>query len=292
MENIEITDWCLWDWYKSTDFDLVSGDALPDLYQQDDIIYEYNQWNQTWSRNSCTLFSAAGAVSDLFNKEFTLDELYELNELSYTKGRKRDKWRYVSSAVDLVRNWWNNNKERVKKYGKVASYRVEMMDDKVVEDVIKRWYTLCTWYDGSNEYNVDYMLDWILEKDSFWEITYSHAVSVRWRNWKKYIKDNYKGRKYNNLDRNMYQVQPKFSKLVENDVYFYNWYVFTKVAEDNYNELIRLEKMKNLLNTAIASHSELRHLTNDKTYRDFLHEINEKHRKKMSDVEIETNKHS
>jgi hypothetical protein len=50
---------CLGDGIQTTDY-LLEGfdDALPDLIQQDNIIYEYNQYKQSWSKKSCTIFSA------------------------------------------------------------------------------------------------------------------------------------------------------------------------------------------------------------------------------------------
>lgn len=72
-----------------TDYPLCEGfeDALPTLYQQDEIIYEYNQANQDWSKKSCTIFSAIGAISDLFNYKFSLEEIKEIDNMSYSRGR-------------------------------------------------------------------------------------------------------------------------------------------------------------------------------------------------------------
>jgi len=53
--------------------------------QQDDIIFAYNQYNQARSKKSCTIFSAIGAISDLYNYEFSLDEIKKIDELSYTR---------------------------------------------------------------------------------------------------------------------------------------------------------------------------------------------------------------
>ena len=69
--------------------------------------------------------------------------------------------------------------------------------------------------------------------------------------------------------------------MVDDDTYYANAYLFTKVKEDNYEELKRLESFKTTLITAMECNSELRHLTNDSKYKDWLHEINETHRKKM-----------
>ena len=89
MEEIE--NGCLGAGVQPTDY-LIEGfeDKLPVLYKQDDIIYEYNQYNQTWSTKSCTIFSAIGAISDLFNYEFSLDEIKQIDDKSYTLGRVKN----------------------------------------------------------------------------------------------------------------------------------------------------------------------------------------------------------
>ena len=94
------------------------------------------------------------------------------------------------------------------------------------------------------------------------------------------------------MDINKYEVIPSCSKLVEDGTYYANAYLFTKVAEDNREELKRLEQMKSLLNVACEAHSALRHLTNDAAYKEFLHTINEKHRKKISDCDEQKALHS
>ena len=84
----EIQNGCLGTGVQNTDY-LIDGfeDKLPTLYDQDNIIYEYNQYTQDRSKQSCTIFSAIGAISDLFNYEFPLSEIKEIDEKSYTLGR-------------------------------------------------------------------------------------------------------------------------------------------------------------------------------------------------------------
>ena len=82
MEELE--NGCLGIGGQPTDYLICDGfeDALPTLYQQDDVIFEYNQSKQEWSKKSCTIFSAIGAISDLFNYQFTLDEIKEIDDIS------------------------------------------------------------------------------------------------------------------------------------------------------------------------------------------------------------------
>jgi hypothetical protein len=70
MEKVDLdTLGCLGTWHDDTDYVLCDwdDDLLPNLYQQDDIRYEYNQKNQNWSKVSCTIFSAMWMVSDLMD---------------------------------------------------------------------------------------------------------------------------------------------------------------------------------------------------------------------------------
>lgn len=287
-----IEDWVLDDWFRLTDFMLTDWDSLPTLFEQDDEIYEYNQNANLRSKKSCTIYSAMGAVSDLFNYKFSLEEIKEIDDLSYQYGRREWQWWYTYKAVDLVRKRWNSKPELVKQYGKVAYYRVDLANDSLVNTILTKGYTLCSWYHGNYEYGTDFMKDWVLNLSKLSSNTYNHAVSWRMIDGNRCIKDNYKWRQFNWEDRNIYRVEPKCSELVSNWVYFPNAYLFTKVAEDNYDELIRLNKMKNLLFTALDCHSQLRHLTNDNTYKEFLHKINETHRNKVKDCDREIDLHS
>ena len=80
----EKTMWCLGIWEADTDYQLCNWDIdlIPNLVKKDEIRFEYNQWNQEWSRNSCTIFAAMWMLSDLINYEFSLKEIKEVDELS------------------------------------------------------------------------------------------------------------------------------------------------------------------------------------------------------------------
>lgn len=287
MEEPIINNWVLGDASNDSDFVLLNGSGLPDLFQQDDEIFEYDQWKT----NDCTIYSAFWAVSDLMNYKFSEEEIKDINELSYTMGRRRGDWRFVFKAIDCMRKRWNNNKELVKKYGKIASYRIDLTDDVLVDQILDKGYTLCSWYNGNGKYNVDFTIDDRLDWSSFWDPTYWHAVSWRKVNWMRCIKDNYAGRSYNGVDTNIYEVVPSCSKLVDDDTYFRNAYLFTKVSEDNYRELARLESFKTQVVNSMEANSKMWHITNDKAFKDWLHWINEKLRAKIKDIETEVEKH-
>ena len=290
----EIENWCLWVGEQSTDYLLEEWDVdnLPTLYQQNDTYFEYNQNANEWSKKSCTIFNAFGAVSDLMDYEYMLDRIKKLDDESYKNWRIHWYWWATQKAVDLVRKDWNNDKELVQKYGKIAYYRINMLNDELVDQILDKNYTICRWYTGNSAYQKDYREDWVLNWVKFWTPTYSHSTALRKINGKKCIKDSYKWRTYNWRYTNIYEIKPKCSEEINWWTFFKYWYVFTKVAEDNYEELQRLNKFKTTLNIAMEANSALRHLTNDKKYQDWLHTLNENHRKKMKDIENEIIKHS
>lgn len=275
---------CLWLWAENTDYLLTGSEAdwLPDLVQQDDKIIEYSQSGTP----HCTLYSAFGAVSDLFNYEFTKQEIDEIVEESYKRGRIRWQWWYVKSAVNLVADYWN---EKHSNLWKVAYYRISLYDTEMVDKILSKNYTLCSGYNGNATYNNDYKADCVLNGVKFWTSTYGHAVSWIWRNGNRYIKDNYKGRKNWKLSTNIYKVEHTPSELVSWWTYFADAYLYTKVS--NLEEIKRLNEFKTIIIQAIENNSSLRHLTNDKNYQNLLHNMNIENRKKLEDIETELKKY-
>ena len=268
---------CLWTWEQITDYQLCNGDAdlLPTLYKKDEIRYEYNQWKQEWSKNSCTIFAAIGMLSDLINYEFSLAEIKEVDELSYTKWRIRWQWWYVQSAVKLVADRYNKS-ELSKKYWKVAYYRISKYSNELIEDVIDKLYTI----DWNHWLNSDYTkdrLDWMIDGTDFGNITNWHSVDVIKNSWQRAVKNSYKGSK-----NNIYWLRNQLSQISNFWEYFY---VYTLVKEDNLEEIKRLNEFKSALLVAIEQNSKLWHLTNDENYKSILHYTNEKNRKKLKDVD-------
>lgn len=286
MEDQIILNGCFWLWEQSTDYLLCDGfeDALPTLYQQDDIIYEYNQSRQEWSKKSCTIFSAVGAISDLFNYEFSLDEIKEIDERSYTLWRIRNQWWWVQSAVKLVADRWNENEKLVKKYWKVAYYRIYLYWDRTLDAVLDKWYTVMTNINWNGKYQMDYLKDDILNGTEFGTATYGHALSLRKVDWKLCVKDNYKGRMCNDgkTDCNIFELEHYPREI---SVFWSNWYVYTKVAEDALEEIKRLNTLKSKVIQVTSLNSEIWHLVNDENYKNSLHKMNIENRKKLNDIE-------
>jgi hypothetical protein len=275
---------CLWLWAENSDF-LLSWwevDSLPELTQQDDKIIEYSQ---SWTPH-CTLYSAFGAVSDLFNYQFLQKEIDEMVEESYKRGRIKWEWWYVKSAVNLVADYWNEHHSDL---WKVVYYRVSLSDTELVDKILSKNYTLCSWYRGNSKYNADYKEDCILNWVSFGTWTYWHAVSRIGRNGNRYIKDNYKGRKNWKLFTNIYKVEHTPSELVSGGTYFQDAYVYVKV--NNEEEVRRLETLKTECLNCITELQTIYHLVNDTNFQWILHYTADKLRTKIADAERELSKY-
>ena len=274
---------CLWLWAESTDF-LLSWwevDNLPELTQQDTKIFEYSQ---SWTPH-CTLYSAFGAISDLFNYEFTQKEIDEMVEESYKRGRIKWEWWYIKSAVNLVADYWNEYHSNL---GKVVYYRVSLYDTELVDKILEKNYTLCSWYRGNQKYNTD-RNDGILNWTTFWTSTYGHAVSWIGRKGKRYIKDNYKGRKSWKIPTNIYEVEHTPSELVSGNTYYADAYLYVKV--NNEEEVRRLETLKTECLNCIKELQTIYHLVNDTNFQWILHYTADKIRAKIADAERELSKY-
>ena len=273
----QVTDYLICDWFE---------DALPTLYQQDDIIFEYNQGNQEWSKKSCTIFSAVGAISDLFNYEFKLSEIKEIDTISYTWWRFKNSWWWVQSAVKLVADWWNEHHADL---WKVAYYKIDTTNNDLLNKILDKWYNIMTNINGNTKYQLDYLRDAIVNDTEFGSMTYWHALNLVTVNLKKIggvvcVKDNYKGRTTNNwkMDCNIYALEHYPREI---SVFGTTGYIYTKVAEDSLEEVKRLNEFRTNLVHAIELNSAMRHQTNDDNYKSILHYMNEKNRKKLKDCD-------
>ena len=277
-------NWCLWDGIQVTDYLLEwFDDDLPDLIQQDNIIYEYNQYKQSWSKKSCTIFSAMWALSDLFNIQWDVNkEIKEVDWMSYDRGRLPDSWWWVQAAVKLWADWYNAS-EYAKKYWQVAYYRVDTKNENVIKNILDKWYTLMTSFNWNYNYIKDYDSDWILNGTKFGTATFGHAINVRKVNWKRCCKDSAAG-----TEHNIYELEHLLSEIT---CYSSNAYIYTKVWENKLTEIKRLNEFRTNLQIAIDTNSKMRHQTNDTAYRTKLHDMNERNRSKLQDIEMELKKY-
>lgn len=269
---------------KTTDYILTEWllDALPTLYQQDEEIYQYNQGTQKWSEKSCTLFSPIGAVSDLFNINIPLETIKVRDDGSYNHGRMRDSWWWVQLGVDYITKCYNDSPFS-KTHWKVAYYSIDLKNDKLVKKVLDKRYTICTGYKWNADYNAD-KRDGKLENTQFGVSTYGHAINVIWGiDTPSRIKDNYVG----SVKYNIYGVAHEFSEI---PCFYERGYVLTKVAEDNLEELKRLNEMNTVNELLMENNSKMRHLTNNQKLKDKLHDMNNQLRQTKIDIENEIKK--
>lgn len=275
--------WCLWTWESDTDYVLCEWDIdiLPKLYKQDDIRFEYNQAEQDRSHKSCTVFWAIGMASDLMNYEFSLDEINEIDELSYQNGRQRWSWRYTKSAVHLVYQWRNSNEELVSKYGRLAYYRINKYSS-LVDEILWMWYTLETNLCPTSSYSADYRKDAVLDWCDFWKETNWHAIDIIRNEWHRSTKDSYKWRKTYDWkkDCNRYELKHHLAELTN---YSTRLYLYTKVKEDNLERIKELNTIKSEILVSTESASRLRHLTKSEEYQRRLHNENERKRNERLD---------
>lgn len=269
---------CLWSGAENTDYVLCNGDSdlLPALVKKDEIRYEYNQYKNSWSYASCTIFAAVGMISDLFNYKFTYDEIKEIDDLSYTKGRVKWQWWYVQSAVKLVADWWNEKMDR-----KVAYYRLSKYDDSIIEDVIGKLYTIDWNYCPTKKYNED-KADWMLEGTDFWYSTNWHSVDIICKDGQRSVKDS-----WSRPEKNIYWLKNKLSAITN---YWQYFYVYVPV-NDKLEEIKRLNELKAKVVQVIELNSEIWHLVNDENYKSILHYTNDKNRKKLQDIDDQLKKY-
>lgn len=259
--------WCLGDWAEDTDYVLCEWDIdiLPTLYKKDEIRYEYNQYKNSWSYVSCTIFSAVGMISDLFNYKFTYDEIKEIDELSYERWRKRWHWWYVQSAVKLVADRWNEKMDR-----KVAYYRISKWNNEIIEDCINKLYTI-DWNCCPNKQRAEDRADWMIDGTDFWKDTNWHSLCVVCKDWQRSIKDSW--------SIPYYWLKNKLSSISN---IWANFYVYVPVS-DNLEEIKRLNEIKSECNVIIEHLQKLYHLVNDTNFQWILHYTAEKLRKKIQD---------
>lgn len=280
MEKLEEMVGCLGDWAKDTDYVLCDweSDLLPTLYQKDEIRYTYNQYKNTWSYVSCTIFAAIGMLSDLINYEFSYDEIKEIDDLSYTRGRLKWHGWYVQSAVKLVADRYNNSKLS-ETYWKVAYYRISKYSDELIEWAMDKLYTLDWNLCPNSSWNKD-KADWMIDGTDFWKDPNWHSIDFICKEWVRSVKDSW--------NVSYYWIKHKLSEISN---IWANLYIYTLVKEDNLEEIKRLNEMKAECNVAIEHLQNLWQMTNDTNFQWVLHYMAEKLRKKVEDCNTELKKY-
>ena len=289
MKEIDETLGCLGLGESDKDYVLCEWDIdlLPTLYDKDEIRFEYNQYKYKWSYVSCTIFGAVWALSDLTNYQFSYDEIKDIDDTSYdnpnyTHIRRRWEWWWTKDAVEHIAKWWNSHPELVKKYWKVAYYRISKYSDSIIEDALDKLYTLVWNYHPTSSYNQD-KADWMLDGADFWTQTSWHAVDIIKKEWQRSVKDS-----GSVPEKNIYWLKHKLSEITN---YWQYFYIYTLVREDAYEEIKRLNEIKAECNLLIEHLWKLWHLVNDKNFQWVLHYIANRLRNKINDCNEELKKY-
>ena len=254
--------WCLGDWAENTDYVLCKWDSdlLPKLVKKDEIRFTYNQYKNTWSYVSCTIFAAMWMLSDLINYEFSYDQIKEVDDLSYENGRVKWQWWYVQSAVKLVADRYNNSKLS-EKYWKVAYFRLSKYDNEIIEDVIGKLYTIDWNMCPTTEYNQD-KKDWMIDGTDFWKQTSWHSVDVINKSWQRSVKDS--------GSVSYYGLKNKLSEITNFWTYFYVYVI----VKDNLERVKKLNKIKALIQQALPINSQLWQESWSDYHKNKLHDMN------------------
>lgn len=276
MKKLEETIGTLGIWEQTTDYVLCNGDSdlLPPLVKKDEIRFTYNQYKNSWSYVSCTIFAAIWMLSDLINYEFSYDEIKEVDDLSYENGRTKWQGWYVQSAVKLVADWYNNSKLS-EKYWKVAYYRISKYNDEAIEWVLDKLYTIDWNMCPTKEYNED-KKDWMLDGTDFWKKTSWHSVDIIKKSWQRSVKDS-------SSTNQIYWLKNKLSQISNYWAYFYV-YVLVK---DNLERIKKLNEIKAKIVNWMNINSELWHLSGSETHKNKLHDMNEFYRDWLSYIDKE-----
>ncbi|MDY6806673.1 MAG: S-layer homology domain-containing protein [Cyanobacteriota bacterium] len=196
-----------------------------------DAQIQYNQLEV--HKMSCTIFAAAGAISDLTGYRFNNNQFRALvEEAKKDDFSDSDGW-YIYKAVDLVRHWWKRNE------GDITSYRLNLAGADFVE-ALKKGYSIVTGYRGNSQYDRDVAADGVLDKITIGNTTYGHAIRIsRDRESPDYARlviDNY-------LDAqpfNTYRIKiDDLPKMVNNGVFYYSGYIFVSNVERMFKDVVR-----------------------------------------------------
>lgn len=215
--------------YNDTDYLLgeeIVVEQAPFTFQDNQI--QYNQ--KEVSHVSCTVHAAIGAYSDLTGYRFTLDERVELWRQAVELGADPNYGWYISSAVDLVRNFKKD----------VNSFRVDLASDYFF-DVLDKGYSVVCGFRGNATYSLD-KNDGILDGLEFGKTFWGHAVRlVKQDDMYLMIVDNYIG---SDLGINTYLIpKENLQKLITNRVFFEKGYFYVR---DMSAEMLKQARIKGL----------------------------------------------
>ncbi len=230
MENIEY-GWLIYE-VSENDYRLGADGLDIEITKRppaDNKIIEYNQLDLPNGQNSCTIHASCGAVSDLTDIPYSLKERQALWDSALALDASETQWWYFYKAVDHIRKDWNKKNPD----DKLVSFRISYWQ-KEFDLALSRWHSLVWGFKGNAVYNTD-ASDGNLEWTSFGKSTYGHCIRIRKDKW-VFVVDNYKGKKLHNT----YMISD-FKALIENKVFFDEFYLFLSLKTMNEDEQLLVE---------------------------------------------------
>lgn len=215
-----------------------SGAGLQDLADPQVTFWKHQiQYNQLDVHPmSCTIFAAAGAISDLTGYRFSQAQFMQLVLEAKRYGFSEQGW-YVHRAVDLLRRWWKRERSP-----KMASYVIHLNGPDFVQ-VLQQGYSVVTGYRGNAQYNDDVAADGQLDNIDIVNTTYGHAIRIvhdrAQPDYAHLVVDNYAGYNRHNLYRIKLTDMPK---LVRTGVFFSDGYIFTNTMNNRFEDVPRNEQ--------------------------------------------------
>lgn len=215
MENFELFNNWLIDEVKDTDY-LFWTDNITISQNKNTIKYEYNQAEQTRTRNACVLYWNCGVISDLTWYKFSKEELLEIVDLAEKSyGWSESWWMAFARWTDCVRNWWNTKFPDKQ----LITFRLDIWSEYFYE-ALDKWHSLTVWYKTSRDYLIDSQDNWEIQWEDFkkwwWHLVRCYK---KWNNIR--IIDNYSWKKiFNDYINNNLEV------LQKNWVFFISAYLY------------------------------------------------------------------
>ena len=183
---------------------VIDWDDIPQAPNQyTNIQYDQNEFE----RNTCTVYMAMWAYSDLTGKEIPKEKRKEIVYKAIEIWLDTSYGRWVNAAVKLVADMMGG-----------VSYVSCIVDSSDYWEAIKRWYSMMSWYGGNAVYNVDRDDDGVVDTNTRGKASYNHAVRYNQRDLQ--VVDNYSRR-----ETNVYRL-PELEKKNHSWQMFYNAYFY------------------------------------------------------------------
>jgi len=238
---------------------------------------QFNQYDYVKTRHACTIVNA---VKDIcynyylhFDKQLVFDAVdYCIEHWWYVVG----KWWQTPRAMQYVRKFFNDMWEE-------ATYIRLRGTDPLLTEYKYKWYMVWCSFWGNTDYVIDYGTDGTVDWTSFHPRQRWHRTSMYGDNR---IWDSEYGFEYNDYKlKDLKWLQEEWT---------YNMWYYVWVLPENLvhpvDEIKRLVEMELSIEENIGNNQYLWSETNDPIYKNELRRIDDIHREKLNDIDIELDK--